>query len=320
MRLLLATQQGLLVAEMVEDDGQIREGFLDTKNITSVIAREGAILAGSTDGIFASTNGGKSWHESNAGLDLRHVRWLAFHPDISDLEFAGTEPAGLFVSTDGGGSWRSCDEVTRLRDLHGWWLPYSPEGGCVRGFAFHGSRAYAAVEVGAALRSDDYGQKWRLAGGSDGRPEFGTPEPGLVHPDVHSVEVHPSSPDLIRAPTGGGLYGSEDGGESWTRLHGARYARAIWLDPDDSSHMVLGPSDGASGKNGRIEETFNGGANWLVTSQTWNRNMVERFVPLGDVLFAVMANGQLLRRSHDESNWTEVFAGVAHIQDVATIP
>lgn len=31
-----------------------------------------------------------------------------------------------------------------------------------------------------------------LAGGSDGRPRFGSPAPGIVYPDVHSIEVRPS--------------------------------------------------------------------------------------------------------------------------------
>ena len=104
------------------------------------------------------------------------------------------------------------EEVAHPRDGHHWFLPYSPEAGCVRGFAVHGERVYAAAEVGGVVRSDDGGQTWRLAHGSDGQPAFGEPRWPLVHPDVHSIEVHPSSPDLVLAATGGGLYRSQDGG------------------------------------------------------------------------------------------------------------
>ena len=152
---------------------------------------------------------GQTWRAASAGLAHPHVRWLAFHPDISDREFAGTEPAGIFVSHDGAQTWRECPEVAQLRDRHQWMLPYSPEAGCVRGFAFHGDRAYAAVEVGGVLRSDDAGETWRLAEGSDGSPDLdGPPEP-FVYPDVHSIDVHPSSPDRVFAPTGGGFYRSD---------------------------------------------------------------------------------------------------------------
>ena len=44
---------------------------------------------------------GKTWHHASDGLQPQYVRWLAYHPDISDCEFAGTEPADIFVSRDG---------------------------------------------------------------------------------------------------------------------------------------------------------------------------------------------------------------------------
>jgi hypothetical protein len=73
--------------------------------------------------------------------------------DSVTLEFAGIEPAAIFVSGDGGQSWQE-QPGGRLRKEHGWYLPYSPEAGCVWSSAFHGSRIYAAVEQGGLLRSD----------------------------------------------------------------------------------------------------------------------------------------------------------------------
>jgi photosystem II stability/assembly factor-like uncharacterized protein len=136
---------------------------LDGHNVTSAIAREGVILAGTTTGVFRSDDSGETWQVASDGLTTRHVRWMAFHPGLSDYEFVGTEPAAIFVSYNGSLSWRECPEVARLRDKHGWMLPYSLQAGCVRGFTFHGTRAYAAVEVGGALRSDDGGQTWQVS-------------------------------------------------------------------------------------------------------------------------------------------------------------
>jgi photosystem II stability/assembly factor-like uncharacterized protein len=189
--------------------------FLRTNATKMIGAREGVILAGTTNGVFRSDDYGEKWHAASDGLNTRHVRWMAFHPDLSDYEFVGTEPAAIFVSHNGALSWRECPEVAQLRDEHGWMLPYSPEAGCVRGFTFHGKRAYAAVEVGGALRSDDGGETWRLAEGSDGNPDLqGPPEP-WIYPDVHSIAAHPSLPDLVLAPTGGGFYMTRDGGKTW---------------------------------------------------------------------------------------------------------
>jgi photosystem II stability/assembly factor-like uncharacterized protein len=246
---------------------------------------------------------------------------MAFHLDISDLEFAGTEPANIFVSYDGGESWRACEEVAQLRDKHKWSLPYSPEAGCVRGFAFHGSLAYAAVEVGGLLRSDDSGETWHLAEGSDGNPSFeGPPEP-FIYPDVHSIEVHPSSPDLVYAPTGGGFYRSNDGGKTWKLFYDC-YCRAVWVDPIDTEHIILGPADYVD-SNGRIEESHDGGQSWSPASNglkvPWRRGMVERFFQADDELFAVLSNGQLLSAFLSTLEWHRILPEIANVNAITTM-
>ena len=312
MELLLATKTGFVAAAGEAEEWQVVRTGLNGRHVTSLIAREGVILAGTTNGIFISDDGGQSWQETSDGLTHRHVRWLAFHPDISDREFAGTEPAAIFTSGDGGASWQECPEVSALRGKFGWWLPYSPAAGCVRGFTFHGQRVYAAVEVGGALRSDDSGASWRLVDGSDGRAQFGRPNPAHIHPDVHDIAVHPTSPDLVFAPTGGGFYRSEDGGKTWMHLYDS-YVRAVWLDPDNVDHLLIGPSDGPSGRNGRILQSFDGGQNWSEPLATWEQNMPERLTGVNGQLFAIMARGQLLAASHDHHHWQPILTTTSGI-------
>lgn len=319
MFLLLATRDGLAIAEPRGDGWKVVRHVLNGRAINSVGARPGLILAGTDAGILRSDDRGESWHAANAGLDVGHVRWLALHPDDDQRAFAGTEPAALFVSDDEGGSWRECPEVTALREAHGWWLPYSPEAGCVRGFAFHGARGYAAVEVGGALRSDDGGSTWQLAPGSDGKPQFGQPVAGRVHPDVHSVVVHPSTPDLVLAPTGGGFYRSEDSGASWAAVYADCYVRAVWVNPADANHMVLGPSEGPSGKNGRIEVTHDGGLTWRPTSERWSANMVERFTATSDYLLATMAKGQVLAAPIAQLRWQPILTDLPPVNAIAAV-
>jgi len=313
--LLLATADGLGVYARDGQGWQAVGRGLRGQEVLCVIAREGVILAGGRDGVWRSDDLGQSWRAASAGLTLRHVRWLAYHPDVSDFEVAGTEPAGIFVSRDGAASWRECPEVGRLRDEHHWFLPYSPGAGCVRGFAFAGRRAYAAVEVGGVLRSDDEAQTWHLAGGSDGNPDLeGPPEP-WIYPDLHSIHVHPSSPDLVYAPTGGGFYRSADGGATWA-LHYDCYCRACWVDPADTEHILLGPADNVE-RNGRIEETRDGGQTWSPASGglavPWPNHMVERFVPYGEQLLAVLSNGELLGARIGIWDWRQMLSEAGHV-------
>ena len=316
--IFLATNNGLVTANpggSWQATGRSLEGL----QITTVIQRDGLALAGTTDGVYRSDDGGQTWREASRGLAQRHVRWMAFHPDITGCAFAGTEPAAIFITRDGGEVWRECGEVAQLRDQFHWFLPYSPEAGCVRGFAFHGSRAYAAVEVGGALRSDDGGETWHLAPGSDGRPELNRPPEPLIHPDVHSIYTHPASPDLIYAPTGGGFFRSYDGGQSW-RYHYDCYVRAAWIDPADAEHILLGPASGVD-RGGRIEESWDGGATWQMASDglpvPWARHMVERFELVGDEIAAVLSNGEVVVRPLGGGEWHQVLEALKGVNALA---
>ncbi len=307
----VAARQGLFVGKRTGDRWDVIAAGLEDQNVTSVIAREGVILAGTKDGVYRSDDFGRTWDGASKGLAVRHVRWMAFHPDMSDFEFAGTEPADIFVSHDGAGTWRECREVAQLRDEHGWSLPYSPEAGCIRGFAFHGSRAFAAVEVGGVLRSDDAGETWRLAEGSNGDPDLENPPEPLIYPDVHSIVAvanDPAMPTTLYAPTGAGLYRSSDGGRAWVPLYDC-YCRAVWVDPADPNHLLLGPADAVE-SNGRIEETRDGGKNWSNASgrlgAPWRDYMVERFAQIDDELFAVLSNGRLLCAPVKSLEWKQV--------------
>ena len=289
------------------------------QHLTSVIAREGVILVGSRAGVQRSDDLGRTWQPASTGLTQPYVRWLAYHPEISDFEVAGTEPAGLFVSRDGAATWRSCPEVEALREAHGWFLPYSPGAGCVRGFAFHGARIYAAVEVGGVLRSDDHGQTWRLADGSDGNPDLSGPPEPFIYPDIHSLVTHPSTPDLVLAATGGGFYRSDNGGATWALLH-EDYVRAVWVDPADADHMLIGPAE-EIGARGTIVVSRDGGRSLAPAaaglSGPWPDDMVERFVPAGGDLLALTAEGQVwvspLAATGEAWRWQALLPDSGHV-------
>lgn len=321
--LYIATATGLFIVTRISGNWKVVKHTLAEQSLTSITVSDGLILAGTTNGIWRSIDNGQTWKKANKGLTIQHVRWMAAAPKAPAAILVGTEPAGIFVSNDDAISWRPNPEVSDLRDAYAWFLPYSPKAGCVRGFAIAESgpdpnRIYAAVEVGGVLVSENRGKLWRLVDGSDGKPdinrEFGT----LIHPDVHSLTVHPSSSDLITAATGGGLYRSIEGGKSWKNLYRC-YIRAIWVDPGDAQHIISGPADGVS-QNGRIEESFDGGKTWRLASEglkvPWPQDMVERFMQTDKDLFAVLSNGDLWLKRLGESKWHQILPQIASIKAI----
>ena len=319
-QLFVATQHGILTLELRGDVWQGVGGALDGHHFTSITNAGEALLAGTTDGIYRSEDAGQTWWESSTGLEQRHLRSLAYHPDDPDLAFAGTEPAAIFISEDGGRTWQERPEIAQLREEHGWYLPYSPAAGCIRGFAFRGSRGYAAAEQGGLLRSDNSGQSWQLAGGSTGKPG-GTPAQRFIHSDVHSVAIHPSSVDQIWAPTGGGLYYSTDGGDAWSQLHD-RYCRAVWVDAVRPAHLVLGTADAAD-RNGQVEKTINNGDSWELAMgglpPALPQHMVEQFLEVDDTLLAILSNGELLSSALEPMAWRTVLAAVHDVRAATLI-
>jgi photosystem II stability/assembly factor-like uncharacterized protein len=322
--LYLATSNGLFISRREGGTWSTIGHTLPGRKLTSVVAGEGLILAGTTDGIFRSVDVAKTWSEVDNSLTTRHVRSLDCPPEGTEFVLAGTEPASVFVSGDNGETWSECPEVGELRDVHGWFLPYSPKAGCVRGFAVNGSeknraRVFAAVEVGGVLVSNDSGKTWQLVEGSDGSPDINRPFEPLIHPDVHSITVPPSSPDLVTASTGGGLYRSINGGKTWSCLYPC-YCRAAWVDPGDPEHIIFGPADGVS-RNGRIEESHDGSTTWHSASTgmevPWPRHMVERFIQIDGELLAVLSNGELWSTGVDGFEWHQLLADVGGIKAVA---
>lgn len=316
--LVVAAESGIAIARLQAGDWILTQRSLEDQAVTSLVAAGQHILAGTRNGVYRSTDLGKTWVETNTGLSIGHVRWLEQHPDRPGRVIAGTEPAGIFVSEDWGSAWRSCPEVEAMRRQYGWALPYSPEAGCVRGFAFREERGYAAVEDGCVLVSSDGGETWELSPGSRGFPDH-APRAGFIHSDVHSISVHPTQSGRVAAPTGGGFYLSDNGGETWADRYRYHYTRAVWLDPADPDHMVLGPADGVD-RNGRIEETQDGGLSWQGASRglqvPWQRHMVERFAQAGSQLLAVLSNGDLFAAEIRELNWRQVLAEVSGVNAV----
>jgi hypothetical protein len=87
------------------------------------------VYAGTSIGVFKSTDGGAHWSFSMTGIERANVSAVAMDPQAPATLYAATRGAGVFRSTDGGQSWTSFN--VGLFDLFFTALQVSPSGACL---------------------------------------------------------------------------------------------------------------------------------------------------------------------------------------------
>jgi hypothetical protein len=179
--------------------------------------------------VYRSDDLGETWQETpnilvlpeDAGQGVQQVWQLWPGADCEpEVVYAGTEPSALFRSEDRG------ETFELVRSL--WDHPHrSAWGAGFGGQAIHTilphpldpARMLVAMSTGGVYRSDDARASWAPA--NQGIAAGFMPE-GQQYPEfgqcVHKVTRHRSNPDRLFAQNHGGVYRSDDGGDSWTSI------------------------------------------------------------------------------------------------------
>lgn len=236
----------------LRDSRQISRIVVDPKNadVVYVGVLGHAYGPNAERGVYKSTDGGKTWaHMLDQGPEVG-VSDMAMAAGTPGMLFAGTWQAhrapwstyaplqgtkgGLFRTTDGGANWT---------ELKGKGLPEGEWGRVGVTVSADGKRVYALIDAdkkSGLYRSDDGGSTWRLVN-SDSR----LTSRGWY---FNQPTVDPNNPDVVYVPNVA-LYRSEDGGKTISTVRGAPGGddyHQLWIDPANSSRMVLGTDQGTS--------------------------------------------------------------------------
>ncbi len=201
-------------------------------------------------GVYKSTDGGATWTrvlDKGPDVGIADMAMANEHPNIlfattwnahrppwstyAPLEGAGS---GLYRSTDGGASWS---------ELTGHGLPGGAWGRAGVAVSPDGQRVYAVIEAGkesGLYRSDNGGASWTVV----------NHDPRLTSRGwyFNRVTIDPNHPDVVYVPNVA-LYRSEDGGKTISIVRGAPGGddyHELWVDPKDSSRMILGTDQGTT--------------------------------------------------------------------------
>lgn len=243
------------------DTRYISSIFIDPRNpdvvVVGVIGHPILTVAvpGTTRGVYKTIDGGKTWKQTLYKDDFAGVSDLCADPE---------NPRNLYAAIWHPADWRAGEDESKSRDA--WlfkstdegttWSPLPdkglPAGGWGRvGIAVapgdRGRRLFAILNAGL-FRSDDGGLTWRQI----------TKDPRILGSLYFSrVFIDPRNADVVYVMQTS-AYRSTDGGKTFVSFKGAPGGddyHAMWIDPQNSSHIVFGVDQGAV-------VSYNGGQSW----------------------------------------------------------
>jgi photosystem II stability/assembly factor-like uncharacterized protein len=247
--------------------------------------RTGRVFAGVTSPfygpkIFYADDPAGEWTQADGvvlpeggGAALERI-WVIVPGERDGSLYAGGDPGVLFESRDGGASWELNRGLWEQPTRSAW----QPGGG---GLCLHSivpwpgepDRLTVAVSAAGVWHTEDGGQTWRQ--GNEGlAPRYlpeDQPTPDTTIPlCVHHMERAPQRPERLFMQFHGGVYRSDDAGESWIDIAEglpSDFGFPMMLDPSDPDSAYVIPLNADVDRvtpEGRVRvyETRDAGATW----------------------------------------------------------
>ncbi|HEX2958194.1 MAG TPA: hypothetical protein VHO70_15275 [Chitinispirillaceae bacterium] len=248
---------------------------ITSDSMTELITIKGNLFAGTSNGVYLSSDSGTTWSAINTGLTNLKVATMCL---IGNTIFAATD-SGLFRSTDNGTSWNTAS---------------SGVTGRVTVFTSN-SNSIVARTVDGVFCSTDSGTSWIPA------------DSGLTGISTKSsVYDLATCGNRIFAGTGMGIYIYNDIGHFWTPVKsGLNNLPVTALIASDTS-IVAGTDH-----YGMFRSTDDG-TNWIVTDTVFSNKYVQTLFRYGKYILAGCGTG-MYRSSDDGNSWLAADSGIKNL-------
>jgi photosystem II stability/assembly factor-like uncharacterized protein len=206
------------------------------------VASPGPLWAsGGERGLFKTTDGGRTWTNIKTVSEYTGFSDLVMDPSNPDVLYAASQmrerrpwsfiaggpESGIWKSTDAGATWTELTNGLPAGDMGRIGLDISQS---------QPRTLYAVIhaEEGGVFRTDDGGATWTQQSDISSIPWF-----------FGQIRVDPQNVDRVYH-LGVQLQVSEDGGREWERIANNTHAdqHAMWIDPRDANHLVIGNDGG----------------------------------------------------------------------------
>ena len=352
--LLVGTRKGLFVLA-----GEPGAGFEVTARAFAGLPVEYALRDPASGRLLASVtdafHGPKVWYADEPDGDWREAGgvalpaggdaaleriWVIVPGADGSTLYAGGDPGVLFESRDGGATW----ELNRPF----WEQPSRPSwqagggGLCLHSIVpWPGDPARLALGISAVgvWLTDDRGATWRH--GNEGLVARYMPEEApadTIDLCVHDLERAPRRPERLFMQFHGGVYRSDDSGESWIDIGAglpSDFGFPLVIDPADPDSAYVIPLTADSdrttpGGQVRVYETRDAGASWtargdgLPDEDAYLTVLRQAFDRRGEgerlELYFGATSGDVFGSGDAGASWFEVASHLPPVYSVRTSP
>jgi photosystem II stability/assembly factor-like uncharacterized protein len=228
------------------------------------------VFAGTADGVYRSTDAGKSFQRTNFP-GVRQIWSFLVDAGNPKLIYAGGSPISIYRSEDTGETWKEMpDPGMPDRAV----MPFACR---VMRMAQHPARPgtiFAALEVNGCMSTDNYGESWtdksadliRLAQKPHLKSKIvsNTYNEGML--DGHAIAINPADPDAVIIAVRMGLFQTRDAGETWQDMEVGRfspttYGRDIKVGADGKT-LYSALSVAAASTDGGVYRSTDLGQTW----------------------------------------------------------
>ena len=207
------------------------------------------VMTSSGDGVYKSVDGGNTWE--HLGLEkTKHISQIIIHPNDPDIiytaaqgsPYKGTNERGVYKTTDGGGTWEKVLYVDKMSGANDLAMDYNNPRVLYASFWDHQRLPWYVRSGGngsGIWKTIDGGENWK-------KLTIGLPKKVMGKIGVTVSRANPNLVYAIIESDEGGLYRSEDAGESWVLVNEDRVLRArswyymhIYADPSDENVVYV---------------------------------------------------------------------------------